>query len=160
VTPTTAGGSEQRFRGVVSEADRGGGRWIEVPFDARAAFGEARPPVAGTVNGVALRSRLVVYGGRTYLGLTRELREAAGIELGDEVEVALRRDSEPRVVELPDELAAAFAAAPDARERYGALAFTHRREYARWVGEAKRPETRARRAEQAVAMLREGRRMS
>jgi uncharacterized protein YdeI (YjbR/CyaY-like superfamily) len=68
----------------------------------------------------------------------------------------LRRDSEPREVELPVELAAALAGAPDARERFDALAFTHRREYARSVVEAKREQTRVGRAERAVAMLREG----
>lgn len=65
-----ADSGEHTFRATLSEAQRGGGRWVEVPFDARAAFGEARPPVQGTVNGVPLRSRLAVYGGRTYLGLT------------------------------------------------------------------------------------------
>jgi len=147
---------KRAFRAVVAEADRGGGRWVEVPFDARAAFGEARPPVAATVAGVPYRSRLAVYGGRTLLGLRRELCAAAGIEVGDEVEVTLERDEEPRDIELPAELAAAFAAAPDARDRYEALAFSHRREYARWIADAKRAETRARRAEQAVQMLREG----
>jgi Bacteriocin-protection, YdeI or OmpD-Associated/Domain of unknown function (DUF1905) len=147
---------EQRFSAVLAEADRGGGRWIEVPFDGRAMFGEARAPVAGTVNGVALRSRLAVYGGRTYLGLTREVRDAAAIEVGDEVEVVLRRDDAPRVVTPPRELEQAFAAAADASDRFDALSFTHRREYAEWVGQGKRAETRARRAARAVEMLREG----
>jgi hypothetical protein len=147
---------EHRFCARVAEADRGGGRWVEVPFDVRAAFGEARPPVAGTVSAVALRSRLAVYGGRTYLGPTREVRAAAGIELGDDVEVVLRRDEAPREVEAHQALAAALAGAEDARERFERLSCTHRREYARWIAEAKRPQTRARRVEQAVAMLRAG----
>jgi Bacteriocin-protection, YdeI or OmpD-Associated/Domain of unknown function (DUF1905) len=147
---------EQRFSAVLTEADRGGGRWIEVPFDARATFGEARAPVAGTVNGVALHSRLAVYGGRTYLGLTREVRDAATTEVGDEVEVLLRRDDAPRVVTPPRELEQALAAAADASDRFEALSYTHRREYAQWVGQAKRAETRARRAARAVEMLRDG----
>ncbi len=83
--------SEQRFTATLMEAG-GGGRWIEVPFDARDTFGQARAPVRGTVNGVESRSRLSVYGGRTYQGLRRELREAAGIEVGDRVEVVLELD--------------------------------------------------------------------
>jgi bifunctional DNA-binding transcriptional regulator/antitoxin component of YhaV-PrlF toxin-antitoxin module len=133
---------------------RGGGRWVLVPFDAREAFGEARPAVRGTLNGTPFRGRLSVYGGATYLGLRREIREAAGIEVGDVVDVVLERDDEPREVQVPAELEAALTA--DARAAFDALAFTHRREYAEWVGEAKRPETRARRAARAVEMLRDG----
>ena len=59
----------KRFTGILADAGRGGGRWVEVPFDAKAAFGEARAPVVGTVNGVEIRTRLAVYGGKTYLGL-------------------------------------------------------------------------------------------
>ena len=148
---------ERRFRATVSASERGGGRWVEVPFDAREAFGEARPPVVGTVNGAGYRSRLAVYGGHTYLGLTREIRDATGIEVGDEIEVVLRRDDEPRRVAVPAELVAALTCAePDVRARFDGLAFTHRREYARWVEEAKRSETRERRAARAVEMLRDG----
>ena len=148
---------EHRFRATVSASERGGGRWVEVPFDAREAFGEARPPVVGTVSGAEYRSRLAVYGGHTYLGLTRELRDVARIEVGDEIEVVLRRDDEPRRVSVPAELVAALTCAePEVRARFDGLAFTHRREYAQWVGEAKRPETRERRAARAVEMLRDG----
>jgi hypothetical protein len=143
----------RRFTAVVGEAMRGGGRWVEVPFDVRAEFGEARPPVVGTVAGVDYRSRLAVYGGKTYLGLDRAVRDAAAIDVGDEIEVVLDRDEAPREVELPVELAAALDGAPDARDFYDGLAFTHRREYAQWVGEAKRAETRQRRAARAVEML-------
>jgi hypothetical protein len=80
-----------------------GDRGVVVPFDARAEFGEARAPVAGTVNGTRFRGRLMVYGGVTYLGLRREIRDAAGgIEDGDPVEVVIERDDAPREVEVPD----------------------------------------------------------
>ncbi len=148
---------ERRFRATVSASERGGGRWVEVPFDPREAFGEARPPVVGSVNGAEYRSRLAVYGGHTYLGLTRELRDAIGIEIGDEIDVVLRRDDEPRRVAVPAELVAALTCAePEIRARFDDLAFTHRREYAQWVDEAKRSETRERRAARAVEMLRDG----
>ena len=71
-----------------------------VPLDARALWGEARPPVAGTVNGLAFRSRLAVYGGQTILGLTNAFRAEAGISEGDEVEVVIDRDYAPREVEV------------------------------------------------------------
>jgi hypothetical protein len=146
---------EIRFTGTLTAA-RGGGAAIAVDADVRAAFGEARPAVVGTVNGVEYRSRLMVYGGVTYLGLTKAIRDAAGIEIGDEVDVVLRRDDVPRELDLPPELERALNDAGDARHHFDALAFTHRREYARWIGEAKRPETRDRRAARAVELLREG----
>jgi Bacteriocin-protection, YdeI or OmpD-Associated/Domain of unknown function (DUF1905) len=144
----------QRFTGTLAEA-RGGGRFVAVPFDAKAAFGSARAPVRGTVNGTPLRTRLMVYGGVTYLGLTREVREAAGIELGDAVAVELERDDAPREVTVPPELAAVLDA-ERLRDAYDALSFTHRREYAEWVGTAKKAETRERRAAKAAEMLRAG----
>jgi bifunctional DNA-binding transcriptional regulator/antitoxin component of YhaV-PrlF toxin-antitoxin module len=149
-------GEPQRFTAKLSESERGGGRWIEVPFDAKAAFGETRAPVAATINGVPYRSRLSVYGGKTYLGLRKEVREQAGIEVGDDLEVVLERDDAPREVEVPEALASALAADPEAQSTFDALAFTHRREYATWIAEAKRDETRQRRVEKAIAMLREG----
>jgi hypothetical protein len=148
--------SQQSFSAPLGVSGSGGGHGVEVPFDAREVFGEARPPVRGTVNGTPIRSRLVVYDGRTYLGLRREIRDAAAIADGDVVEVVLERDDEPREVAIPAELEGALAGDATARAAYEALAFTHQREYAEWVGEAKREETRARRAAKAVAMLREG----
>jgi len=133
----------ERFRATLCEAGRGGGRWVELPFDARERFGHARPPVRGTVNGTPFRARLSVYGGATYLGLRHEIRNEAGIDLGDEVEVELEVDDDPREVEVPVALE-------------DALAVTHRREYAEWIAEAKRDDTRERRISQALGMLRQG----
>jgi bacteriocin resistance YdeI/OmpD-like protein/uncharacterized protein DUF1905 len=145
----------RRFSATLAAAGRGdGGRWVEVPFDAREAFGQARPPVRGRVNGAAFRGRLSVYGGKTYLGLRREIREAAAIELGDRVEVVLELDDAPRDVELPSALAQALADDDEARAAFEALAFTHRREYAEWVAEAKRDETRKRRIAGVLEQLR------
>jgi bifunctional DNA-binding transcriptional regulator/antitoxin component of YhaV-PrlF toxin-antitoxin module len=146
----------QRFTATLEASDRGGGRWLVVPFDARKVFGQARPPVRGTVNGTPVRGRLAVYGGTTYLGLRREIREAAGIDVGDDVEVVLELDDAPREVEVPAELEAALDADAQLRAAFDALAFTHRREYAEWVGEAKRQPTRDARAAKAAQMLRDG----
>ena len=70
--------------------------------------------------------------------------------------VKLALDSEPREVEVPEALATALAADPAASAAFDALAFTHRKEYARWVSEAKREQTRERRVAEALQMLREG----
>jgi hypothetical protein len=143
-----------RFTATLEESDRGGGgRWVACPFDGRHTFGSARAPVAGTVNGTAFRTRLAVYGGVTYLGFPRPVREAAAIETGDTLDIELERDDVPREVEIPEALAAALAADPGARAIYDALSFTHRNEYARWIAEAKREDTRQRRTTRAIAML-------
>jgi hypothetical protein len=145
-----------KFSGVLSEASGPGGRWVECPFDAAREFGEARPAVVGTVNGAPYRTRLARYGGKTVLGLTKEIREAIGAEVGDELVIELEKDPAPREVEVPVELAMALAADPPARKIYEALAFTHRKEYAQWVAEAKRPETKARRVAKTLDMLNSG----
>jgi hypothetical protein len=143
------------FTGTLG-ASATGGRWIEVPFDVRAVFGQARPPVRATVNGTPLRSRLSVYGGRTYLGLRSEIRSAAGIDVGDSVAVTLELDDAPREVEVPPALAVALEHDSAAAVAFEALAFTNRREYADWIATAKRDETRERRVAKAVEMLRSG----
>jgi hypothetical protein len=147
----------ERFRAVLG-GETGEAPTVELPFDAAVRFGRVRAPVRGSVNGTPFRTTVAVYGGRQYIGFRKELRAAAGIAIGDEVTVELELDDSPRAVELPAELEAAFAVAPDARAAFDALASSHRRRYATWIDEAKRLETRARRAEQAVAMLRAGER--
>ena len=83
--------------------------------------------------------------------------EAAGMKKGDKVRVSLERDTEPRTVAVPAELQAALAADPQARAALERLSYSHRREYAGWVAEAKKEETRARRAAKAMELLRAGR---
>jgi bifunctional DNA-binding transcriptional regulator/antitoxin component of YhaV-PrlF toxin-antitoxin module len=151
---------EQRFTAALQDAGRGGGRWLEMPFDAKDVFGEARPAVAGTLNGTQFRGRLSVYGGKTYLGLNKAIRDAAGIEVGDEVEVVLDRDDAPRAVEIPVELLRAFERDAAAKAAFDNLAFTHRKEYAGWIAEAKKEATRERRVAKALEMLKGGQTLS
>jgi len=118
--------------------------------------GAKRFPVVATVNGYSWRTSVARMGGESLLGLSRQVRESAGVTAGDEVEVAIELDTAPREVEVPEALSAALAADPEASAAFDRMAFTHRKEYARWVAEAKREETRQRRVEQAVSMIRAG----
>jgi bifunctional DNA-binding transcriptional regulator/antitoxin component of YhaV-PrlF toxin-antitoxin module len=138
----------QRFQATLE------GPGVEVPFDVRAEFGRARPPVRGTIEGVPFRSTVMVYGGRSYLGFRRELREEAGVDDGDTVTIEVERDDEPRVVTVPDDLAAALARDPAAQAKWDRLSYTHRREHVEAIEAAKREETRRRRVEGALDMLR------
>jgi hypothetical protein len=118
--------------------------------------GAKRFPVRATVNGYTWRGAVARMKGEFLLGLNRETREAAGVEAGDEVSVELALDTEERTVEVPAALASALAADPAARKSFDALAFTHRKEFARWVAEAKKDDTRDRRVAKALEMLHEG----
>ena len=121
----------------------------------REVFGEARPPVRGAVNGTPFRTRVAVYGGKSYLGFNREIRDEAGVGDGDEVEIELERDDALREVEVPTAFAEALEQG-GVRDDFEALSFTYRKEYVRWIEEAKRDETRERRLAKAVEMLRDG----
>jgi len=145
-----------RFETVLQAEDDG--VFFEVPLDVPAVFGKARAPVRGTINGHPFRSTVAVYGGRSYLPVRKALREAAGVAAGDAVVIELEADEQPRTVDPPPDLAAALDADPEARAAFEGLSFTYQREYAEWVAEAKREATRRRRVDQAVEMLRDGRR--
>jgi hypothetical protein len=132
---------------------------IQVPDDVVAELGSGRrPSVRITVGGHTYRTTIASMGGRFLVPLSAANRAAAGVAAGDAVEVDVEVDDAPREVEIPADLQAAFDAAPDARAFFDSLAFSHRKEWARWVEEAKRPETRATRVEKTIAGLREGRR--
>jgi hypothetical protein len=118
--------------------------------------GAKRFPVVATVNGYSWRTTVTRMRGEFLLGLNREVRQAAGVEAGDRVDVGIELDTAPREVDVPEVLATALASDPAAMDAFEALAYTHRREYACWVDEAKRDETRDRRVTQALQMLREG----
>jgi Bacteriocin-protection, YdeI or OmpD-Associated/Domain of unknown function (DUF1905) len=118
--------------------------------------GARRFPVVATVNGYTWRTTVTSMGGEFLLGLNRAVREEAGVEAGDSVEVNLELDTAPREVEVPEALANALAKDSEARAAFDRLAYTYRKEYARWIHDAKRDETRQRRVAQAVEMLREG----
>jgi hypothetical protein len=113
-------------------------------------------PVRLTLNGHALQGRLSRMKGRNVIGLSREKRDAAGVMAGDEVDVSVELDTSERVVEIPPALAAAFKRDKAAKKIYDGLAFTHRKEFARWVDEAKKDETRDRRVAKALEMLHAG----
>jgi hypothetical protein len=146
--------AEHRFTAVLG-GEAGERPLVEVPAEILAELGgRARIPVEGSVNGTPFRSSTMpIGGGRQCVGFRQEIRDAAGIAIGDRVEVVIARDDAPRTVEVPDDLAAALEAAA-ARQAFDSLSYTHRREHVEAVLDAKKPETRARRIETLVAALR------
>lgn len=124
-----------------------------------AALGEGRKAFAVlvTLKGQTFPLRVARMGGEYLIGLRRDVREAAGVQLGDTVEIEVVADLGERSVDLPPDLAAALDADPSVRARFDALAYSHRKEFVRWVSEAKREQTRASRAATCVEMVRQGR---
>ncbi|MFE6868736.1 YdeI/OmpD-associated family protein [Kitasatospora sp. NPDC057692] len=130
-------------------------RGLEVPPEVVAALGGgARPPVTITLNGHSWNSRVALLRGRHLLGLSNADRRAAGVAIGDEVEVEVELDTLPRVAVEPPDFARALDDDPVARAAYDNLTQSRKREHVRAVESAKRPDTRRRRIEKAVAALR------
>ena len=123
-----------------------------------AMAGDARAPaVTVRVNGQTFAGRIGRMGGEALLGFNRAVREQTGVAVGDELELEIALDSEPRAVEVPEDLAERLADDDAARAAFDAIAYTHRKAFARWVADARRPDTRRRRIAETLTMLREGR---
>ena len=117
-----------------------------------------RPAVVVTVGGHAYPTTVASMGGRFLVPLSAENREAARVAAGDDVEVEIVLDTSSRRVEPPADLAEALTADGTALTFFDTLAPSHRKEWVRWVEDAKKPETRATRVTRTVDALREGRR--
>ncbi len=131
-------------------------RGLQVPEEVVEALGGGkRPPVTITINGHSWKSRVAIMRGRYLIGLSKANRQAAGVATGDEVEVEVVLDPEPRIIVEPADFARALDADPSARFAYDRLTSSHKREHVRAIESAKKPETRRRRIEAAVAKLRD-----
>jgi hypothetical protein len=142
----------ERFEAVIQEAG-GGGAYVEVPAEVVTALGGGgRIPVQAEFDGIAYRGSIASMGGCMALGILKGIRSELGKGPGDGVVVTVSRDDAERTVDVPDDLAAALAAA-GVRNAFDKLSFSHRREHVNAVNDAKRPETRARRIAKAIEML-------
>ena len=131
---------------------------FRVPEEVVQALGSGkRPAVTVRIGPHTYRSTVAAYGDVFMLPLSAENREAAGVAAGDEVEVELEFDTAPRVIEVPDDFAAALDAVPEARRTFDGLSYSNQRFHVESVTGAKTDETRQRRIDKAVAVLREGR---
>lgn len=131
---------------------------IRVPDEIVEALGSGRrPAVKVTINGFKYRSTIAVMDGTYMVGVSAENRAGAGIAGGDEIDVDLELDTEPRVVEVPDDFAAALDTEPRARETFDRLSNSNKGWHVSQVTGAKTDETRQRRIAKSVEMLKEGR---
>lgn len=137
-----------------------GGAWTGIFLTAAqsAHLGKrGRVPVALTINGHAFRAFAAPMGDGTHgIVVNKRMQASAGVAQNDRVTVTLEVDDAPRTVDVPAELAAELARSKAAREFFDELAFTHKKDFAAWISEAKRPETKAKRLAESVRLLEAG----
>ena len=139
------------------EAGDGGGAYVLFPYDTGKEFGtKGKMPINATFDGVPYAGSLIKYGNPLHmLGMLKAIREQIGKGPGDDVEVVVWKDEAPRTVEVPAQFEKLLK-----REGllpiFEKLSYTHRKEYCRWITDAKKEETRLRRLTKAVEMLKKG----
>jgi hypothetical protein len=139
---------------LVATGPKGAWCFLHFPFDMEKTFGtRARVPVAGTINGFEFRSSLMPMDGRHVLCINKTMQNGAKARPGDLARFVLERDDEPRIVSVPPALKKTLAANPKARSVFDKLSYSHRKEYADWVGSAKQEETVKRRLKKLITML-------
>ncbi len=144
------------FRAVLQPDPTGTGTFVEVPRDVNEELGlKGRPKIQAVIAGQSYRGSLMPLGDGTYcLGVLKAIQQAAGVKRGDTITVALELDTAPRTVEAPADLAKLLARDRKAAAAWDRLSFTNKKEMARGLEEAKRPETRERRLRAALEKLR------
>jgi hypothetical protein len=145
-----------KFKATIQAGD-GGGAYVLFPYDTGKEFGtKGKVPINATFDGVPYAGSLIKYGNPLHmLGLLKAIREQIGKGPGDTVEVVVWKDEAPRTVEVPaqfEKLLKSEGLLPV----FEKLSYTHRKEYCRWITEAKKEETRTRRLTQAIEMLKKG----
>jgi len=145
-----------KFKATIHPAP-GGGAYILFPYDVEKEFGtKGKVPVNVTFDGVSDRSSLMKYGHPQHMvGVAKAIRTQIGKQPGDTVEVQLWKDEEIRTVEVPDELQKLMKK-EGVLPFFEKLSYTHRKEYCRWITEAKKEETRLNRLAKAIEMLKKG----
>jgi hypothetical protein len=141
---------------LVSGTKRPYDSWTFVIVPARVldTLGSKRAQVRGTINGVRFTGTVSKGEGVYRMPLPRDLQAKAKIARGDKVRVFMEVDPEPRSVDIPQELQAILAADPKLSRCFDGLPPAHRRAWAAYIAEAKRPETRIRRAAKAPKGIR------
>jgi hypothetical protein len=144
------------FRAII-EGTGGGGAFVRVPFDVEKAFGKKRAPVKATIDEEPYRGTLVRMGEPFHMLIVlKEIRQKIGKTFGDEVEITLEEDTQPRRIEIPPDLQQALDQSPSAKTAFDRLSYTHQKEHVQAILEAKRDETRYNRIKKAIEILEQG----
>ena len=142
---------KKQFTAVIQEG-RGGGAFIEVPFDVKATFGAARPKVKVTFDDEPYQGSIAPMGGASLLGILKDIRKKIGKDIGDKVRVTVEADTAPRMIEVPDDVRKALRKAK-LEAAFDKLSYTHRKEHINAIVEAKQEATRERRISKLIEAL-------
>jgi len=145
-----------QFKAIIKQHETINAAFVEFPFSTEELFNKK-----GQVKIKALFDDTVEYRGSLakmksdchILGLTQEIRKQLGKNFGDEISVSLTEDLEERTVEIADDILIVFNENPEARALFDKMSYTHRKEYIRWINEAKKPETRENRKVKMIQMI-------
>jgi hypothetical protein len=130
---------------------------IEVPPEVVEGLGAGKkPPVKVTINGFTYRSSIAVMGGKFMVGVSAENRAGAGVEGGDSADIEIVVDTEPREVEVPEDLAAALSKEQAAQKFFEGLSYSKKSWFVLWITGTKNPDTRQKRLNEAIEMLKAG----
>ena len=146
-----------KFTGTLTPTpSRGGGTLVPVPATVARELGlKGMPKVRAVIAGVPYRGSLMPMGDGTYcLGVLKSIQAQAGVGQGDSIAIELELDTEQRTVTVPQDLGKALARDRKAAAAWDALSYTNRKEIARSLEEARKPETRERRRAAALERLR------
>ncbi len=145
-----------RFRAVILQNGSINAAFIEFPFSVEEIFGKkGRIKVKVVFDGrIEYRGSLARMKTECHiLGMTRDIRKQLGKTSGDEVSVSVKEDAEERTLEIAEDIACIFKENPEAAKQFGIMSYTHRKEYIRWISEAKKPETRENRKNRMIEMI-------
>lgn len=145
-----------KFETILEKHEKMDATGITIPFDVQAVFGKKKVPVRVSINGAEYRSTIFFMGGRYMMVVPKVFREAAGVKAGEKITVTMEKDEEKRTVEIPNDLAAALEKS-GLSEVFSKMSYTHQKEYVNSISDAKREQTRARRIEKTIEMLKEKR---
>lgn len=145
-----------KFRTTLLQAEKNA-TGIQIPDEIVEGLGAGkRPPVRVTINGYTYRNTVAVMGGVFMVGVSAEHRKGAGVAGGDEIEVEIELDTEPRVVVVPPDFQAALDQDADAQRFFTGLSYSNQRRHVLSIEEAKTAETRQRRIDKTISQLRTG----
>nr|WP_315031738.1 YdeI/OmpD-associated family protein [uncultured Chryseobacterium sp.] len=147
------------FKAVIKQNENMNAAYVEFPFSTEKLFNKK-----GQIKIKAIFDHKVEYRGSLakmksdchILGLTQDIRKQLDKTFGDEIFVSLNEDKDERLLEIPEDIASVFNENSEAKIVFEKMSYTHRKEYIRWIEEAKKPETRENRKVKMIQMILEG----
>lgn len=147
------------FTAIIKQNEEMNAAFVEFPFSTEELFNKK-----GMIKVKAIFDHKIEYRGSLakmksdchILGITQEIRKKLGKTFGDEIIVSLIEDKEKRIVEIANDITLVFNDNPEAKLLFDKMSYTHKKEYIRWIEEAKKPETRENRKIKMIQMILNG----